>query len=168
MLRTGADSSAWSRSLRWSSQPQKGNAKKPERSLREQFKSFTLSCAIRASRSLHSWGRALNESGEHIRANEKLDAAIVTTGDAALASDGSIASKRPERQHPRPYHRRESAERPTMAQNEAVFRREGDYWTVTYEGKTSRLKDAKGFPYIAHLLAHSGEEIGALDLSLAS
>jgi len=51
-----------------------------------------------------------------------------------------------------------------MAQNEAVFRREGDYWTVTYEGKTSRLKDAKGFHYIAHLLAHSGEEIGALDL----
>jgi len=55
-----------------------------------------------------------------------------------------------------------------MAQNEAVFRREGDYWTVTYEGKTSRLKDAKGFHYIAHLLAHSGEEIGAHDLSLAS
>jgi hypothetical protein len=33
-----------------------------------------------------------------------------------------------------------------------------------YEGKTWRLKDAKGLHYIAHLLGHPGEEIRALDL----
>ena len=46
----------------------------------------------------------------------------------------------------------------------SIFHREGDYWTVAYEGRTSRLKDAKGLHYIAHLLAHPGEEIRALDL----
>jgi class 3 adenylate cyclase len=49
-------------------------------------------------------------------------------------------------------------------QTECIFRREGDFWTIAYEGKTARLKDAKGLHYIAHLLAHPGEEIRALDL----
>jgi len=45
-----------------------------------------------------------------------------------------------------------------------LFRQEGDYWTLSYQGKTRRLKDAKGLHYIAHLLGHPGEEIRALDL----
>jgi tetratricopeptide (TPR) repeat protein len=47
---------------------------------------------------------------------------------------------------------------------ESVFAREGDYWTVRYEGKPWRLKDAKGLHYIAHLLGHPGEKIRVLDL----
>jgi hypothetical protein len=46
-----------------------------------------------------------------------------------------------------------------------VLFREGDYWTVAYEGKTWRLKDAKGLHYIAYILAHPGEEIRAVDLA---
>lgn len=34
----------------------------------------------------------------------------------------------------------------------SVFRREGEYWTLAFEGTVVRLKDAKGFSYIAHLL----------------
>src|SRR5262249_38070856 len=34
----------------------------------------------------------------------------------------------------------------------AAFRREGDFWTIAYEGKGLRLKDAKGVQYIACLL----------------
>ena len=49
-------------------------------------------------------------------------------------------------------------------QTECIFRREGDYWTIAYDGKTARLKDAKGFHYIAYLLGHPGQEIRALDL----
>jgi hypothetical protein len=45
-----------------------------------------------------------------------------------------------------------------------VFRREGDYWTVTYEGVTLRLRDGKGMHYVAHLLTHPGERIAAADL----
>jgi hypothetical protein len=47
---------------------------------------------------------------------------------------------------------------------DSIFHREGDYWTVAYEGRTTRLKDAKGLHYLAYLLAHPGQEIRALDL----
>src|SRR5262249_45810788 len=46
----------------------------------------------------------------------------------------------------------------------AVFRREGDYWTIVFEGRTVRLKDNKGLQYVAHLLRHPGQEFLALDL----
>ena len=44
------------------------------------------------------------------------------------------------------------------------FTREGDYWTIVYEGTTSRLKDAKGLRYLAHLLGNPNREVHALDL----
>ncbi|MGH7899247.1 MAG: ATP-binding protein, partial [Candidatus Binatia bacterium] len=48
-----------------------------------------------------------------------------------------------------------------------VFRREGDFWTVAYAGKVSRLRDAKGIRCIAHLLRHPGREFHVLELSSA-
>jgi hypothetical protein len=45
-----------------------------------------------------------------------------------------------------------------------VFRREGDYWTIGYDGKVSRLKDSKGLQCIAYLLRHPREQFHALDL----
>ena len=49
----------------------------------------------------------------------------------------------------------------------AVFRREGDYWTVSWRGNVFRLKDAKGLHYIAHLLANPGRQVPARDLAAA-
>src|SRR4051794_24168643 len=34
-----------------------------------------------------------------------------------------------------------------------VFRREGDYWSVVFEGRTVRVRDLKGIRYLARLLA---------------
>ena len=45
-----------------------------------------------------------------------------------------------------------------------VFRQEGEYWTVGYDGKATRLKDSKGLAYLAHLLRHPAAEFHALDL----
>src|SRR6202050_1131529 len=45
-----------------------------------------------------------------------------------------------------------------------VFRKEGEYWTVGYGGKTFRLRDTKGLGYLAHLLRHPGVEFHVLDL----
>jgi hypothetical protein len=47
----------------------------------------------------------------------------------------------------------------------AVFRREGDVWTIAYEGKGLRLRDAKGVQYIAHLLRHEGRDFHAAELA---
>jgi hypothetical protein len=48
-----------------------------------------------------------------------------------------------------------------------IFRREGEYWTVVFEGSVVRLKDSKGLRYLARLLAHPGREFHAVDLETA-
>jgi eukaryotic-like serine/threonine-protein kinase len=46
----------------------------------------------------------------------------------------------------------------------AVFRREGDYWTVAYGGETARLREVKGLRYLACLLRRPGREVHVLEL----
>ena len=45
-----------------------------------------------------------------------------------------------------------------------VFRREGDYWSVVFEGRTVHVRDLKGMRHLAQLLAHPGRELHVLDL----
>src|SRR5271156_4059676 len=45
-----------------------------------------------------------------------------------------------------------------------IFRKDGEYWTLGYGGKAFRLKDTKGFAYLAHLLRHPGTEFHVFDL----
>jgi hypothetical protein len=51
------------------------------------------------------------------------------------------------------------------AMGRAIFRREGEYWTVAFEGSTLRIRDAKGMRLLARLLAEPGRELHALDLA---
>jgi tetratricopeptide (TPR) repeat protein len=48
-----------------------------------------------------------------------------------------------------------------------VFRREGEYWTVVFDGAVVRLRDTKGLRHLARLLAHPGREFHAVDLEAA-
>jgi hypothetical protein len=48
-----------------------------------------------------------------------------------------------------------------------VFRREGDYWSVIFDGHTVRVRDLKGMRYLARLLADPGREYHVLDLVAA-
>jgi AAA ATPase domain len=48
---------------------------------------------------------------------------------------------------------------------QAIFRKEGEYWTVGCGGSAFRLKDTKGLGYIAHLLRHPASEFHVLDLA---
>jgi tetratricopeptide (TPR) repeat protein len=45
-----------------------------------------------------------------------------------------------------------------------VFRCEGDYWSLGYEGDTRHLRDLRGLHYLARLLAEPGREFHAADL----
>lgn len=49
--------------------------------------------------------------------------------------------------------------------DEAVLRREGEYWTVAYGGHAARVRDARGLRLIALLLASPGREFRATDLA---
>ena len=45
-----------------------------------------------------------------------------------------------------------------------MFRQEGEYWTIAYQGRVVRLKDAKGLRLLARLLADPAREFHATDL----
>ena len=65
------------------------------------------------------------------------------SGRPATPPSGSLARRRP---------------------SPGIFRKDGEYWTVGWEGRVFRLKDTKGFAYLAHLLRHPATEFHALDL----
>ena len=46
-----------------------------------------------------------------------------------------------------------------------TFRREGQFWTLGYRGRTIRVKDTKGLRDLDRLLAHPGVELHVLDLA---
>src|SRR5689334_17170403 len=48
--------------------------------------------------------------------------------------------------------------------HKGVFRKEGDYWSVGYDGTVIRLKDTRGLGYITHLLRQPDTEFHVLDL----
>jgi tetratricopeptide (TPR) repeat protein len=45
------------------------------------------------------------------------------------------------------------------------FRREGDVWALSYEGRTARLRHTKGIADIARLVSRPGTEVHVLDLA---
>jgi hypothetical protein len=77
---------------------------------------------------------------------ERIEAAQTTDPAAQVAQDGT-------------------EEQP--AGDLSVFRREGDYWSLVFEGRTVRMRDLKGMRYLANLLAHPGREFHVLDLVAA-
>ncbi|MDO8432339.1 MAG: AAA family ATPase [Candidatus Binatus sp.] len=109
---------------------------------------------------LYHWGAALNTAGEYSDANEKFDAAIEIYQrhgggqrwiDRVEAKRHSFASD-------------SKARELAASARLATFRREGEFWTINYDGSTFRLKDAKGLRYIAYLLARPGQRIHVHDL----
>jgi hypothetical protein len=61
-----------------------------------------------------------------------------------------------------------AAQEAPVSRSEAVFRREGEYWTVAFEQDAFRLRHTKGLGYLAYLLASPGTEFHALDLVSAA
>jgi hypothetical protein len=53
---------------------------------------------------------------------------------------------------------------PVAPRAEAVFRLEGDYWTIRYRGESFRLRDTKGLRLIALLLPRPGIELPVTEL----
>ena len=53
---------------------------------------------------------------------------------------------------------------PRQPPTRAALRPEGDYWTVTFEGETRRLRDSKGLRYLAELLRRPGRPMHVAEL----
>jgi hypothetical protein len=107
------------------------------------------------AQTFQSWGSALRAGTDRRAAIEKVDMAIEIyrrhaashglLDSAPGAPSGTAAVQAPD--------------------SSAVFRQEGDYWTISWAANVIRLKHAKGLHYIAYLLAHPGRQILASDLA---
>jgi hypothetical protein len=60
---------------------------------------------------------------------------------------------------------RESKVQTPTPENESVFLKEGDYWTIQYQGQIVRLKATRGLEYLASLLGHPYREFHVLELA---
>jgi hypothetical protein len=49
-----------------------------------------------------------------------------------------------------------------------LFQKEGEFWSVAYQGKVARLRHRKGFDYLTQLLRSPEREFAGLDLALGS
>jgi tetratricopeptide (TPR) repeat protein len=52
----------------------------------------------------------------------------------------------------------------TSSADHQTFRRDGDYWSLAFDGKKVLFKDYKGMHYLARLLGEPGRELHVLDL----
>jgi tetratricopeptide (TPR) repeat protein len=126
----------------------------------EIYKRFKL--AWQEADALHYWGRALFAAGEAERASEKFDLSIECyrrMGAGQPWIDRVAADRaKTETRSPTPMDH--------LGRNACTFQREGDFWTISHRDKTFRLKDMKGLHYIAHLLAHPGQQFHVHDLTI--
>jgi hypothetical protein len=58
-----------------------------------------------------------------------------------------------------------AAGRGRVSPEEHVFRREGEYWTIAYDGQVIRLRDAKGLDYLVRLLRQPGRPVPVMELA---
>jgi tetratricopeptide (TPR) repeat protein len=87
------------------------------------------------------------------------------SGDAAKATRTPASSARVLRFPDRSRTAAETAPVPAAGNKpEYVFRREGEFWTVSDGSTVLRLKDTKGLRYIAQLLQHPDREFHVMDL----
>jgi hypothetical protein len=102
-----------------------------------------------------------DEPGDRERAHALL-------GDALLRGRtlGLIRLER-EIREARPEVEAAEASAPTPQRTSATFRREGEYWSITFEGDAFRLRDSKGMRHLSLLLSSPGSEIHVLELVAA-
>ena len=121
-----------------------------------------------AARTAYDWAAMLlrrNEPGDRERASELLGQAVGAArelGMEPLLERARRLAEAPSRGDVRSTGRLGEGPSPP-----SVFRREGEYWSLAYEGDAFRLKDSRGLRYLARLLASPGTEIHALELASA-
>jgi hypothetical protein len=54
-----------------------------------------------------------------------------------------------------------------IPEHQAIFRNDGDYWTIVYRGSVVRIRHGKGLTCLAYLLSHPEAEIHAASLAAA-
>ncbi len=128
------------------------------------------------------WAKALLGAGQRRRANEHFDKAMKiyrrhsagTPWFELIVSDRQAArSDEPPApfyaNHPGGAHTAKGDDfahrRADEGAQTAVFRREGDYWTILFRGSLLRFRNTNGLNYLSHLLSHCAQSVPAAVLA---
>ena len=131
-----------------------GDATGAERSLSEAARLWNeVGAPYEAANARLGLADAHHASGRHQRADMERHAARTILDEIEAGPAAHVA------------HRDARDEEPVASSN--VFRREGDYWTVSFDGHAVHVRDLKGMHYLARLLADPGREFHVLDLVTA-
>jgi len=121
--------------------------------------------------------RARDLAGEARDAARNLGMAPLATAADRLLHDAGLAvadgvreldDAAPDGVPTRPQPGKGTARPARMTAQGSVFRLEGEYWTVAYDGVLCRLRSSKGLHYLAELLRRSGSQIHVLDLLMSA
>ena len=131
-----------------------GDTSGAERSLSEAARLWNeVGAPYEAARARLGLADAHHASGRHQRAEMERRAANTILDEIAARPAAHVAP------------RDSRDEEPVVSSN--VFRRDGDYWTVIFDGHTVHVRDLKGMHYLARLLTDPGREFHVLDLVAA-
>jgi hypothetical protein len=107
-------------------------------------------------------GRALSADGDPLSATLELEAARGIFERLGAERDRSACAALLQELGPVGSPRPDAKASPSRS---ASFVREGELWSVAFDGTTVRLKEGKGPAYVARLLAEPGREMLALELA---
>jgi predicted ATPase len=127
----------------------------------------------------HDYARMLlarNQEGDQEKAKELLDHALATAQELGMKDlEEKIKFQVPSSKFQVPdktslessVQSLESKNQPTsnpQSPTPSLFRHEGEYWTIAYQGSVFRLKDSTGARYLSYLLQHPHQEFHVFDL----
>ncbi len=110
------------------------------------------------------WSRVLLAAGHHRQSVEKFNLAF------AIFDSLEAPAQLTDRVHAEMFRfmgltSQPAATTPSLILGSNLFRKEGEYWTISFEGSVFRLRDTMGMHYICRLVANPGMELSAQDLA---
>jgi len=120
----------------------------------EIFRTYSLPWELAGT--LESWAKAAYAKGDQQIADDKIAAALAIYRSRA-AGQPWIDSRAATRDHMC------GARGSGPPRN--IFRKQGEYWAISFGGAEVNLKDSKGLHYIACLLRNSGQQVSSVDLA---
>ncbi len=116
------------------------------------------------ARALEARSKAAAQQGDSQTAFNEIDAALAIYREHG-AGQPWVDRVQAERETALASSRAPQAKHVAESLEHNVFRKQGEYWTLSFGGADFNLKDTKGLRYIAHLLRSPGEEVAAIDLA---
>ena len=110
------------------------------------------------------WARVLLGAGHHRQSREKLNLALAIC-DSVGAPVQFTDRVQAEMFRFLAISNRPLSASPSLVPGSHLFRKEGEYWTISFEGSILRIRDTMGMHYINRLITNPGMEFSAPDLA---